>query len=54
MFRNIFKKRGESLPQDVIERELQENIEAIKSLRDYDKGEKEISTDKIRGYLSDI
>ncbi|MEK7463603.1 MAG: hypothetical protein AAB610_00565 [Patescibacteria group bacterium] len=38
----------------VIEKQLQENIEVIKSLRDYDEGKKDISTADLERRLPNI
>lgn len=39
---------------DVAKSELEKNIEAIKSLRDYDEGKKDISTDDIERRMRDL
>lgn len=38
----------------VTEKQLSKNMDVIKSLRDYDEGKKDISTNNIRRYLPDI
>jgi len=35
----------------IAERELSENKKVIESLRDYDEGKKDISTDEVRGRI---
>lgn len=40
--------------KDITEKQLNKNIEVIKSLRDYDEGKKDISTDGVERYLSGI
>ena len=38
----------------VAEKQLDKNIEVIKSLRDYDEGKKNISTSKLEGRLPHV
>lgn len=52
--KNLFRKKDSSDIKEVAEKQLQENIGVIKSLRDYDEGRKEISTTNIETRLPDI
>lgn len=51
---NFIKKLNKNDLKLVTEKQLEKNIEVIKSLRDYDEGKKNIPTDKIQGYLPSV
>jgi hypothetical protein len=46
-------RKGKDI-RKVAERQLEENMSVIKSLRDYDQGKKDISTTNIERRLPDI
>lgn len=51
---NFFKNLNKNDLKAVTEKQLDKNIEVIESLRDYDQGKKNISTDKVQEYLPSV
>ena len=51
---NFLKKKDEIDINKVAEKQLEENVSIIKSLRDYDEGKKDISTADIEKRLPNI
>jgi len=51
---NWFTKNKKKGFDAVVEEQLAENISVLESLRDYDEGKKEISTDNVKARLSDM
>ena len=54
MFNFFKKKKNKKNFKVVAEKQLKENREVLKSLRDYDEGKKEISTTNVRKHLQCI
>jgi len=52
IIKTFFGKRDSKKNLEVVvARQLKENIKAIESLRDYDAGKKEISTDRVESSM---
>ncbi len=51
---DLFKKKNNNDLKELAEKELKENINILKSLRDYDQGKKEISTLELERRLPNI
>ena len=54
MFKIFTRKNKENQIQQVAEKQLKKNVGVIESLRDYDAGKKDISTDTAKRRLPDI
>ena len=54
MFKFWNKKETDKSVKTLAKEELEKNREVFESLRDYDKGEKEISTTNIKKHMRDL
>lgn len=54
LFTEILKNKEDKLIEKVAKEELKENINVIKTLEKYDKGEINISTAEVKAHLSRI
>jgi hypothetical protein len=57
MLKKLFTKKDKNSNKNInkiAEKELRENFSAIKSLKDYDQGKKQISTNRVADRLQDL
>lgn len=57
MFKNFFTKKDKTEKKDInkiAEKELRENFSVLESLKDYDQGKKDISTNRVADRLRDL
>jgi hypothetical protein len=53
MFKKLFAKKNKNINK-IAEKELRENLSVLKSLKDYDQGKKEISTNRVADRMHDL